>query len=315
MLLHVFIETRADGIDTPVIAPPRHIVINRVGMLLVIDHDIRPITHIAQSIDTLQVLLYRRAVIDQRIDNGIMVVRSALGILLIGLQAAFDILAVLVPVLCKVYLFDLYLTEHLRFLRCHQPCIQTLVKIHRSLAVDELLQERLPFLACEDIRVAEDYLLLSVPELRQVGYFLTGFALFGGNVAEGATARTTASEETVSGIVGQFGIKRVVRVDVLYLIGQGIHELIAVAVCGLVCSKRIPAFLSGNVTYHKPAAAFDDFVGVDRLRIVRRPTEYLGDIDRIVLLEAVIPFHGVTLRLVVGGEFHQRYVRKRTVIV
>ena len=46
-------------------------------------------------------------------------------------------------------------------------------------------------------------------------------------------------------------------------------------------------------------------VGIDVVAVVGGKGEYLGHIGFVVTVDAVVPFHGVALRLVEGGDFHQ----------
>lgn len=55
--------------------------------------------------------------------------------------------------------------------------------------------------------------------------------------------------------------------------------------------------VSGASSFH--------LVGVDVIAVVGGEGEDLGHIGFVVTVDAVVPFHGVSLRLMEGGDFHQ----------
>ena len=121
-------------------------------------------------------------------------------------------------------LLNLALVQHLGFLFGHHADVETLVDVDGGTAVDELLQQRSPVLASEDVRVAQDDVLLSAPELRQVGYLVRLAAFLCSHMTERAASRTASRQEPVGG-VGDI-VERIVRVGVLNLRRQFLHVLV-----------------------------------------------------------------------------------------
>ena len=154
-IFQILVEGRADGEDEAVIDPTGHVLVELVfAMFFVIDHDIRPIAQLAQLVDSLQILLFGRVEVHDRIDDDPVLVPLAVPLPYLTEQPELrqDDRSVLVPVPSEMQLAQLALVQHLGFLLSHHADVESLVDVNDRTAVDELLKERLPVLAGEEVR-------------------------------------------------------------------------------------------------------------------------------------------------------------------
>ena len=96
--------------------------------------------------------------------------------------------------------FYFELVEHCYLFFRQEPCVKTLVEVYGSLGVCELLEQAFPFLASKNVWIAQDNVLLSVPELTKVGNLMGSSAFFLLHYTKVATSWTTPCEKAVGGI-------------------------------------------------------------------------------------------------------------------
>ena len=95
-----------------------------------------------------------------------------------------------------------------------------------------------------------------------------------------AAVGTAAGEEAVGGLAVYLRVEGVVGLEAVDLRRQGLVDVIA-------CASALHV------------------VGIDVVAVVGREGEDFGHIGFVVTVDAVVPFHGVALRLMEGGYFHQ----------
>ena len=120
-------------------------------MLFVVDHDVCPISHLSQGVDSLKVLLGGGVEVHKGVHYH--VVRCPLAAFLPRLAEHLEPwqhhVFVLVPVPSEMHLLQFALGEHLCLLLGHEADVQSLVDVQPRFAIDELLKERLPLFAGE----------------------------------------------------------------------------------------------------------------------------------------------------------------------
>ena len=161
-----------------------------------------------------------------------------------------------------------------------QPGIQALVEVYAVLAADNLLYLLEAVVGGKDVVVHQNEVRSSVG-----GYFVHvhvrgNLTFFLRDYAPLAAVGTAAGEEAVGGLAVYLRVEGVVGLQAVNLCRQGLVNVVA-------CASAL------------------HLVGVDVIAVVGREGEDLCGICLVVVVDAVVPFHGVALRLVVGGDFHQ----------
>ena len=162
----------------------------------------------------------------------------------------------------------------------HQACVKPLVEVHAVLTPGDFLYLLQSVIGSEYVVVHEDEVgapvngyLVHVHVWGYLSFFLWYYAPL-------AAVGASTGEESVGGLAVYLRIDGVVGLEAVNLGREGLVEVVA-------CPSALHA------------------VGVYVVAVVGCEGEYLGHISFVVMVDAVVPFHGVALRLVEGGYFHQ----------
>ena len=259
-----------------------------IAVGLVIDHHIRAVAHIAECIDALQVLVYRRAVVDQHVDDHL--VGAGLELRHVGehLQLREYEVFVLVSIPGEVHLLVSDAPEQFRLLLGHEPDVEALVEVYTCTGLHQLGEKVAPVWTRQDIRVVEYYLLLPSPELAHVGHLDGPLAFFAGYMAKRATARTAAGQIAVGCIVAILRVERIVGIDVFDRSGQRVIASPVISLHSILQRDGV----AGASAYH--------LVGVDDQIVVRREAEDLTLVDDVVAVApGRVPLHLVAHKFMV----------------
>ena len=161
-----------------------------------------------------------------------------------------------------------------------QTGIQALVEVHAVLAADYLLYLLEAVVGGEDVVVHQDEVRASVGGDFVHVHVRGNLTFFLRDYAPLAAVGTAAGEEAVGGLAVYLRVEGVVGLEAVDFGWQRFVDIVA-------CASAL------------------HLVGVDVVAVVGREGEDLCGICLVVVVDAVVPFHGVALRLVVGGDFHQ----------
>ena len=191
-------------------------------MLFVVNHNVRLQLKGFYKIDPFQVLRQITVEINEYIDTHLMPLKAGGHLKLCELPG--DQIPVLIPVKGKVHAFQPDPLQYCQVLLIHQTDIQSLVKIHACPGSCHLLQELQMILACQDIRIAQDKILLTVPELPQIRHLMCPWPIgrLGFDMTEIAFSGASTREEAEGCVFCQLRIDGVVRIDMLDFIRQGL---------------------------------------------------------------------------------------------